>query len=39
VSHFNAGYHRHRTDDPLHDSWPFLLIARTGRIFTADVNP
>ena len=22
-------------DDPLLDSWPFLLIARTGRIFTA----
>ena len=22
-------------DDPLRKSWPFLLIARTGRIFTA----
>jgi hypothetical protein len=22
-------------DDPLLDSWPFLLIARTGRVFTA----
>jgi len=22
-------------DDPLLDTWPFLLIARTGRIFTA----
>ena len=24
-------------DDPLLDSWPFLLIARTGRIFTGHV--
>ena len=24
-------------DDPLLDPWPFLLIARTGRIFTAHV--
>ena len=22
-------------DDPLREPWPFLLIARTGRIFTA----
>jgi hypothetical protein len=22
-------------DDPLLDAWPFLLIARTGRVFTA----
>jgi hypothetical protein len=25
-------------DDPLLDPWPFLLIARTGRIFTAHVR-
>jgi hypothetical protein len=24
-------------DDPLLDAWPFLLIDRTGRIFTAHV--
>ena len=24
-----------KADDPLRDSWPFLLIVRTGRIFTA----
>jgi hypothetical protein len=24
-------------DDPLLDAWPFLLIVRTGRIFTAHV--
>jgi len=24
-------------DDPLLDTWPFLLIVRTGRIFTAHV--
>ena len=36
-------YHRDReaaltvdeADDPLLDTWPFLLIVRTGRIFTA----
>jgi hypothetical protein len=27
----------HKADDPLLDTWPFLLIARTGRIFTAHV--
>ena len=26
-------------DDPLLDSWPFLLIVRTGRIVTAHVFP
>ena len=25
-------------DDPLLDTWPFLLIARTGRVFTAHVE-
>lgn len=25
-------------DDPLLDPWPFLLIARTGRVFTAHVE-
>jgi hypothetical protein len=25
-------------DDPLRDLWPFLLIVRTGRIFTAHVS-
>ena len=25
-------------DDPLLDAWPFLLIVRTGRIFTAHVT-
>jgi hypothetical protein len=25
-------------DDPLLDFWPFLLIARTGRVFTAHVE-
>ena len=27
----------YEADDPLLDSWPFLLIARTGRIVTAHV--
>ncbi len=38
-----VAYHRDReaaltvdeADDPLLDTWPFLLIVRTGRIFTA----
>jgi hypothetical protein len=25
-------------DDPLLDTWPFLLIARTGRIFTTHAH-
>jgi hypothetical protein len=26
-------------DDPLRETWPFLLIVRTGRIFTSHVPP
>jgi hypothetical protein len=24
-----------KADDPLRETWPFLLIVRTGRIFTS----
>jgi len=27
------------TDYPLRETWPFLLIVRTGRIFTAHAQP
>ena len=34
-----AAFAVYKADDPLRSQWPFLLIARTGRIFTAHVQP
>ena len=42
VSHHGdreASFAVDEADGPLLDSWPFLLIVRTGQIFTAHVSP
>jgi hypothetical protein len=36
--HAEAAFAVDEADDPLLESWPFLLIGRTGRIVTAHVT-
>ena len=36
--HAEAAFAVNETDDPLREAWPFLLIVRTGRIFTSHIN-
>jgi len=35
--HAEATFTVDKADDPLRETWPFLLIVRTGRIVTAHV--